>query len=109
MSSSSANACRTVMITGAAQGIGRAIAETCLERGSAVAAIDLDGDAAPASIVNISSDAGRRGTIGQINYAAAKAWRRFRSAAGPRRPRWPGRCAFSSATRLRTSPASTSR
>ncbi|MBX3563509.1 MAG: SDR family oxidoreductase [Sphingomonas sp.] len=26
-----------------------------------------------ASIVNISSDAGRRGTIGQINYAAAKA------------------------------------
>jgi 3-oxoacyl-[acyl-carrier protein] reductase len=73
MSSSSANACRTVVITGADQGIGRAIAETCLERGSAVAAIDLDGDAAPASIVNISSDAGRRGTIGQINYAAAKA------------------------------------
>jgi 3-oxoacyl-[acyl-carrier protein] reductase len=31
-----------------------------------------DGDAAPASIVNISSDAGRRGTIGQINYGAAK-------------------------------------
>ncbi|MBL4740658.1 MAG: SDR family oxidoreductase [Sneathiella sp.] len=31
-----------------------------------------DGDMAPASIVNISSDAGRRGTIGQINYGAAK-------------------------------------
>jgi len=31
------------------------------------------GDAAPGAIVNISSDAGRRGTIGQINYAAAKA------------------------------------
>jgi len=31
-----------------------------------------DGDTAPASIVNISSDAGRRGTIGQINYGAAK-------------------------------------
>ena len=30
------------------------------------------GDSAPASIVNISSDAGRRGTIGQINYGAAK-------------------------------------
>lgn len=30
------------------------------------------GDTAPASIVNISSDAGRRGNIGQINYAAAK-------------------------------------
>ncbi|WP_169543622.1 SDR family NAD(P)-dependent oxidoreductase [Sneathiella aquimaris] len=31
-----------------------------------------DGDTAPASIVNISSDAGRRGTMGQINYGAAK-------------------------------------
>jgi 3-oxoacyl-[acyl-carrier protein] reductase len=30
------------------------------------------GDRGPASIVNISSDAGRRGTIGQINYGAAK-------------------------------------
>ena len=30
------------------------------------------GDSAPGSIVNISSDAGRRGTIGQINYGAAK-------------------------------------
>jgi 3-oxoacyl-[acyl-carrier protein] reductase len=31
-----------------------------------------NGDTSPASIVNISSDAGRRGTIGQINYGAAK-------------------------------------
>lgn len=31
------------------------------------------GDTGPRSIVNISSDAGRRGTIGQINYGAAKA------------------------------------
>jgi len=31
------------------------------------------GDQSPGSIVNISSDAGRRGTIGQANYAAAKA------------------------------------
>jgi 3-oxoacyl-[acyl-carrier protein] reductase len=31
------------------------------------------GDKSGASIVNISSDAGRRGTIGQINYSAAKA------------------------------------
>ncbi len=30
------------------------------------------GDPAPGAIVNISSDAGRRGTIGQINYGAAK-------------------------------------
>ncbi|MGT2493507.1 SDR family NAD(P)-dependent oxidoreductase [Cupriavidus basilensis] len=31
------------------------------------------GDATGGAIVNISSDAGRRGTIGQINYGAAKA------------------------------------
>ncbi len=31
-----------------------------------------EGDEAPAAIVNVSSDAGRRGTIGQINYGAAK-------------------------------------
>ncbi len=30
------------------------------------------GDKTPARIVNISSDAGRRGTFGQINYGAAK-------------------------------------
>ena len=30
------------------------------------------GDTAPGAIVNISSDAGRRGTVGQINYGAAK-------------------------------------
>ena len=28
---------------------------------------------APAAMVNVSSDAGRRGTVGQINYGAAKA------------------------------------
>lgn len=32
-----------------------------------------DGDRTGGSIVNISSDAGRKGSIGQINYAAAKA------------------------------------
>lgn len=31
-----------------------------------------DGDATGGSIINISSDAGRKGSIGQINYAAAK-------------------------------------
>jgi 3-oxoacyl-[acyl-carrier protein] reductase len=30
------------------------------------------GDANPGAIVNISSDAGRKGTVGQINYGAAK-------------------------------------
>ncbi len=32
-----------------------------------------DGDKSGGSVVNISSDAGRKGSIGQINYAAAKA------------------------------------
>lgn len=32
-----------------------------------------EGDKSGGSIVNVSSDAGRRGTIGQINYGAAKA------------------------------------
>jgi 3-oxoacyl-[acyl-carrier protein] reductase len=32
-----------------------------------------DGDKTGGAIVNISSDAGRKGSIGQINYAAAKA------------------------------------
>lgn len=31
-----------------------------------------DGEKRPGAIVNISSDAGRRGSLGQINYAAAK-------------------------------------
>ncbi|OCC25616.1 3-oxoacyl-ACP reductase [Croceicoccus estronivorus] len=31
-----------------------------------------NGDSNPGSIVNVSSDAGRRGTFGQINYGAAK-------------------------------------
>lgn len=31
------------------------------------------GDAAPGAIVNVSSDAGVQGTVGQINYSAAKA------------------------------------
>ena len=43
----------------------QAVGRHMLERAEA-------GDKSPASIVNISSDAGRRGTIGQINYGAAK-------------------------------------
>jgi 3-oxoacyl-[acyl-carrier protein] reductase len=31
-----------------------------------------DGEKDPGAIVNVSSDAGRKGTIGQINYGAAK-------------------------------------
>jgi 3-oxoacyl-[acyl-carrier protein] reductase len=44
----------------------QAVGRHMLERAKA-------GDKAPGAIVNISSDGGRRGTIGQINYGAAKA------------------------------------
>jgi 3-oxoacyl-[acyl-carrier protein] reductase len=43
----------------------QAVGRHLLERGRA-------GDKAPGSIVFISSDAGRRGSLGQINYSAAK-------------------------------------
>ncbi|MDO8705403.1 MAG: SDR family NAD(P)-dependent oxidoreductase [Sulfuricaulis sp.] len=45
----------------------------CLQLfGKHVIARRAAGDTSPASIVNISSIAGRKGTIGQINYSAAK-------------------------------------
>ncbi len=45
----------------------------CLQAvGSALIALAKEGRATPAAIVNISADAGRKGTIGQINYGAAK-------------------------------------
>lgn len=40
--------------------------------GKALIEKSAKGDPVPGRIVNISSDAGRRGTIGQINYGAAK-------------------------------------
>jgi 3-oxoacyl-[acyl-carrier protein] reductase len=43
----------------------QAVGKHLLERAKA-------GEAAPGAIVNISSDAGRRGTMGQINYGASK-------------------------------------
>jgi len=43
----------------------QAVGRTLIERAKA-------GEKAPGAIVNVSSDAGRRGTVGQINYGAAK-------------------------------------
>lgn len=43
----------------------KAVGNNMLERANA-------GDPSPGAIVNISSDAGRRGTVGQINYGVAK-------------------------------------
>lgn len=50
------------------QAVGRHLIARAKAAGAGDAAAKLGG-----SIVNISSDAGRRGTIGQINYSAAKA------------------------------------
>jgi len=44
----------------------QAVGRTMIARANA-------GEKTPGAIVNVSSDAGRRGSIGQINYAAAKA------------------------------------
>lgn len=41
--------------------------------GQHMVARSKDGDKSGGSVVNISSDAGRKGSIGQINYSAAKA------------------------------------
>lgn len=54
-----------VNLTGVFYGL-QAVGQHMLERLAA-------GDTGAAAIVNISSDAGRRGTVGQVNYGAAKA------------------------------------
>lgn len=53
-----------VNLTGVFQCL-QAVGRTMIERAK-------DGDTSPSRIVNVSSIAGRRGTIGQINYGAAK-------------------------------------
>lgn len=50
---------RVVIITGAAQGIGRAIAQRCAADGAAVALVDLDGLGLEATIASLPSEASR--------------------------------------------------
>jgi 3-oxoacyl-[acyl-carrier protein] reductase len=51
----------------------QAVGRRMLEQAQAQTQTQNQAGAFSGSIVNISSDAGRRGTVGQINYAAAKA------------------------------------
>ena len=46
----------TIIVTGAAQGIGKTIAELALELGGAVVAVDLNGDALRAAMRPLSSE-----------------------------------------------------
>lgn len=64
MSLATWNEVLNVHLTGAFHFL-KAVGSHMIERAKA-------GDAAPGAVVNISSDAGRRGTIGQINYGVAK-------------------------------------
>jgi 3-oxoacyl-[acyl-carrier protein] reductase len=47
---------RTIIVTGAAQGIGRAITELALRLGGAVVALDLNGDALKAAVGSLPSE-----------------------------------------------------
>jgi 3-oxoacyl-[acyl-carrier protein] reductase len=47
---------RTIIVTGAAQGIGRAITELAIRLGGAVVALDLNGDALKAAVASLPSE-----------------------------------------------------
>src|SRR5258707_15583629 len=47
---------RTIIVTGAAQGIGKAISELAVELGGSVVALDLNGDALKAAVQSMPSE-----------------------------------------------------
>ena len=58
---------KTVLVTGAASGIGAAVAERFLSAGYQVALFDIDGDAARATASRISSPARRQVLEGDVS------------------------------------------
>lgn len=49
---------KNILITGAAQGIGLAIAKTCLREGANLFLVDLDGDLLSTSVAGLEAPAG---------------------------------------------------
>jgi len=67
---------KVAVVTGAAQGIGRAIAETLAQRGAHVVVADLQAEKAQATAKEIAADTGRRAIAVQVyvaDNASAKA------------------------------------
>ena len=60
---------KVAVVTGAAQGIGRAIAETLAQRGADVVVADLDVEKAEAAAKEIAADTGRRAVAVQVDVA----------------------------------------
>ena len=60
---------KVAVVTGAAQGIGRAIAETLAQRGAQVVVADLQVEKAEATAKEIAADTGRRAIAVQVDVA----------------------------------------
>ena len=78
---------KAVLVTGAAQGIGRAIAERFLAEGAAVTIFDLDGELAEATAAELASAGPVQAFAGDVASRADVRARRRRIALDVREPR----------------------
>src|SRR6476620_10543118 len=73
-----------VLVTGAASGIGRAVAARCLAEGAAVAALDRDGPALTRAVAGLAADGLDRVTAVQADVADPEHVRAAVATAGER-------------------------